>query len=96
MYHYRVLPATRKEPTTNELMHLEKDVQYWEESLSIRNRLLAIQHAPSDIVLLLEYIPNNLYEWLSKQMLIDNDTESSACEMVENQLLSTISFMNTH
>lgn len=96
MYHNRVLPTTLLKPSANELARLEKDVAYWEEHLSIRNRLVAIQNATAHIVLFLEYIPSNLYQWLTKQMLLDDNTADAACKMVEHQLLSTISFMNSH
>ena len=51
--------------------------------------------ATEDIVLFLEYIPENLHAWLRKQIAIGGDAAESACTMVENNLNSITSFINS-
>ena len=96
MYHWRLLPRPTPEPPTSiELEELERDVEFWDGSPSMRARLNANLQASADIVLFLEYIPENLHAWLRKQIAIGGDVAESACTMVENNLNSITSFINS-
>jgi hypothetical protein len=96
MYHWRLLNKSLLEPTTVELKELKCDVEFWAGSSAVRERLLANMDATAEIVLFLEYIPENLHQWLSKQILQGDKAANLACEMVEDNLKSIISFMNSH
>ncbi len=70
LYHWCVVPCDKAEPMNEEQsQHLERDVAYWEGSDAVRERLLASHNASAHIVLFLEYIPQNLYQWLSTQLI---------------------------
>lgn len=95
MYHWRMMPRSMLDvPTIEELKKLERDVEHWDGSLAIRARLLANLKASADIILFLEYIPENLHTWLRKQITEDS-TARSAFAMVESNLKAIISFINS-
>jgi len=95
MYHWRMLPSANKVPTTEDLKELENDVKFWEGSTAVRERLEANLKSSADIVLFLEYIPENLHNWLGKQIAQGGDIAASACAMVESNLTAINSFMNS-
>lgn len=96
MYHWRLLPRlTLETPTSEQLAELERDVEWWGDSSLVRARLLANLTASADIVVFLEYFPENLHRWLSKQIINGGDVAGSACEMVENNLMAITSFINS-
>jgi len=47
------------------------------------------------VALFLEYIPQNLHQWLSEQMDAGGEAADRACAMVERELVAGISFMNS-
>lgn len=77
---------------TKQSERLEREVTYWENSDAVRERLMATHNASAHIVLFLEYIPHNLYQWLSKQLTEDRNVEQSVA-MVDNALKTTTEFM---
>ncbi|MBI2792810.1 MAG: serine/threonine protein kinase [Gammaproteobacteria bacterium] len=100
MYHWRVLPRTMsKPPPLEELNELERDVEYWVEywggSRAMRSRIEAIKNASSEIVIFLEYFPDNLNTWFGKQIAEGGDAAELACTMVENNLKAITSFINS-
>ena len=97
MYHSRVLPRLQhKEPTKQALKELEKDVAFWDGSQSVRARMLVSLQASSEIVLFLEHIPENLHQWLQKKIAQGGEAAESACTMVERNLHTITSFINSH
>lgn len=97
MYHWRLLSRPIQEsPTADQLTELEHDVEYWGGSPVIRTRLLANLNASADIVLFLEYFPENLHTWLRKKICENNESAESACKMVEINLKKINSFINSH
>ncbi|MDP1974392.1 MAG: protein kinase family protein, partial [Alphaproteobacteria bacterium] len=95
MYHWRVLPCLKPDPMNAEqLKELERDVQYWEKSSSIRKRLQAIHQASSEVLFFLEYVPQNLHQWLGAQLIVGEDAAGQAVSFVEQQLKTTNNFMN--
>lgn len=96
MYHWRILPRlSHEEPSKEELMELETNVAFWEGSQAVRARMLANLHASTEIVLFLEYMPENLHQWLQKQIAQGGQVAESACIMVEENLHTITSFINS-
>ena len=97
MYHWRVLPRLQhEEPTEQALKELEKNVAFWDGSQVIRARMLASLQASTEIVLFLEHIPGNLHQWLKRQIAQGGEVAESACTMVEKNLHTITSFINSH
>lgn len=93
LYDWRVVPCDKPEPMNDEKSErFERDVVYWEGSVAVRDRLLASHNASAHIVLFLEHIPQNLYQWLSVE-LISGENVEAAIEMVVNALKVTTDFM---
>ena len=89
-------PASLKTRTYNYRTSgkLERDVQYWENSPAIRNRLEAKHEASAHVVLFLEHVPQTLYQWLGKQLNAGADTAKAALLFVDKALKSTNDFIN--
>lgn len=97
MYHWRVLPLLQhEEPTKQALNELEKDVAFWDGSQAVRARMLASLQASTEIVLFLEHMPENLHQWLQRQIAQGGEVAELACTMVENNLHTITSFINSH
>lgn len=97
MYHWRMLPkSVSKAFTSEEINELESSVEFWNGSSAIRKRLEEKLKASVEIVLFLEYIPENLHQWLRHQISKSDDTAESAFKMVENELKTVTSFINSH
>lgn len=92
MYHWRVLPDSM--PLPEELADVERAVAYWDGGSQVRRRIKALQQASASIALFLEYIPQNLHQWLGTQVETGDDATDRACAMVEKNLEAGISFMN--
>jgi hypothetical protein len=97
MYHWRVLtgPPART-PTSEEQSDLARTVAYWDGSQAVRERLEAVARSSAGVVLFLEYIPQNLHEWLTAQIAIGGDAAESACALVDRALRTGVSFMNSN
>ncbi|WP_330238636.1 protein kinase family protein [Streptomyces sp. NBC_00525] len=93
MYHWRVLPDAT--PLPDELADVERAVAYWGGDSRVRRRIRALQQSSASIALFLEYIPQNLHEWLSAQVEAGDRTANRACAMVERELAAGTSFMNS-
>ncbi|GAA2741982.1 protein kinase family protein [Kitasatospora cinereorecta] len=94
MYHWRVLPDSAPS-LPEELADVERAVAYWGGGSEVRRRIEALQHSSASVALFLEYIPQNLREWLSVQVGAGDEAADSACTMVERELAAGTSFMNT-
>ena len=92
MYHWRVLPDST--PLPEELADIERAVAYWGGGPQVRRRIEALQQSSASVVLFLEYIPQNLYQWLGQQVRAGGETAERACTMVERDLEAVTSFMN--
>ncbi|MGW8530608.1 MULTISPECIES: protein kinase family protein [Nocardiopsidaceae] len=92
MYHWRVLPDST--PLPRELADVERAVAYWGGGSQVRRRIEALQRSSASVTLFLEYIPQNLHQWLSAQVAAGDDAVDQACAMVEGGLEATTSFMN--
>jgi hypothetical protein len=93
MYHWRVLPDSA--PLPEELADVERAVAYWGGGSQVRRRIEALQQSSASVALFLEYIPQNLHQWLGTQVDAGDQTANRACAMVERELAAGISFMNS-
>jgi hypothetical protein len=96
MYHWRVLPRPRPPSLTlDEAQQIDHQVTYWGGSPAIRARLSEIRSASADVLLFLEYIPQNLRVWLGEQVRKGQETALAALTMVEHDLREVTSFMGS-
>ncbi|WP_277212502.1 protein kinase family protein [Isoptericola croceus] len=93
MYHWRVL-TDAGQPLPEELADVERAVAYWGGGPGIRHRIEALQQSSASIMLFLEYIPQNLHDWLGVQIGSGDEAAERACAMVDDELKAGISFMN--
>jgi hypothetical protein len=83
MYHWRVLTEPNATaPPSDEPGSLDRLVEYRHGSAVVRRRLEALQHATASVVLLLQYVPQNLDQWLRDQLHRGDEALESACAMV--------------
>ncbi|MFM9451585.1 protein kinase family protein [Streptomyces europaeiscabiei] len=93
MYHWRVVPDST--PLPGELADIERAVAYWGGGPGIRRRVEARRDSSASVALFLEYIPQNLHEWLGEQTTAGAGPADRACALVERELTAGISFMNS-
>ncbi|MFC4852844.1 hypothetical protein [Actinophytocola glycyrrhizae] len=93
MYHWRVLPHPGQS-LPEELTDVEKAVAYWGGGSEVRHRIEALRDSSASVALFLEYIPQNLHDWLGAQVKAGDEATESACAMVVRQLRAGTSFMN--
>lgn len=93
MHHWRVLPDST--PLPEELADVERAVAYWGGGSQVRRRIRALQQSSASVALFLEYIPQNLHQWLGTQVEAGDQAASRACVMVERELAAGTSFMNS-
>ncbi|GGU53014.1 hypothetical protein GCM10010178_52250 [Lentzea flava] len=93
MYHWRVLPHPGQS-LPDELADVDAAVAYWGGGAEILHRIEALRDSSASIALFLEYIPQNLHDWLGSQVELGDEALEGACAMVETQLEAGTSFMN--
>jgi len=93
MHHWRVLPDST--PLPEELADIERAVAHWDGSPQVRRRIEALKESSASIALFLEYIPQNLHQWLGTQVEAGDEVTGRACAMVERELAAGVSFMNS-
>src|ERR1700728_3063167 len=94
MYHWRVLPDSAPD-LPEELADVEGAVAYWGGGPEIRHRIETIRQSSASVALFLEYIPQNLHQWLGIQVKAGDEAADRACVMVEKELRAGTSFMNS-
>jgi hypothetical protein len=97
MYHWRVL--ARRPPqaaTSTDEARFPRTVEYWGGSPAVRERYEQILRASAEVVVFVEYIPQNLSTWLAKQLAGDAETIDAACRMLERHLRVDVAFMNSN
>lgn len=95
MYHWRILPSDPGGININYWGDMEKYCQYWENSAVIRKRVQDLNQASMHIALFLEYVPQNLHDWLSVQIAKGGDSAETAVAFVDVQLREINKRMNT-
>ncbi|MFJ9822147.1 protein kinase family protein [Streptomyces sp. NPDC101151] len=93
MYHWRVLPDLGR-PLPEELADVERAVAYWGGGSEVRSRIEGLQQSTASLMLFLEYIPQNLHDWLGGRIEAGDEAAERACAMVDNELRAGVSFMN--
>jgi hypothetical protein len=91
-YHWRVLPDST--PLPEELADVERAVAYWGGGAQVRRRIEALRQSSASVALFLEYIPQNLHQWLGTRIEAGGEAADRACAMVERELEAGTSFMN--
>lgn len=94
MYHWRILPSHPGDININYWGNIEEYCQYWENSDVIRKRVENLNNASAHIALFLEYVPQNLHDWLRAQITKGGDSAETAVVFVEEQLKTTNKQMN--
>lgn len=93
LYHWRILKRSKPIPPLDQ-EKLIKKVRYWENTSSIGERLKSNHFSSVNVVLFLEYIPENLNDWLGRQSNIGTKNLDEAIKLVERDLIPTVQFMN--
>ncbi|MEV0965597.1 protein kinase family protein [Streptomyces sp. NPDC049910] len=93
LHHWRVLPDST--PLPEELADVERAVAYWGGGSRVRRRIEALRKSSASVALFLEYIPQNLHQWLETQFGAGDESANRACAMVESGLAAGTSFMNS-
>lgn len=94
LYHYRILPCRPCDLNTDYWGDIDAYCQYWENSNSICKRVEALNQASAQIVLFLEYIPKNLYDWLGAQLTKGGLAAEKAVAWVDKDLKIINKHMN--
>lgn len=93
MHHWRVLPDGGR-PLPDELADVDRAVAYWGDGPAVRHRIEGLEQSSASLMLFLEYIPQNLHDWLGAQIESGDEVADRACTMVDQELRAGISFMN--
>ncbi|MFI7006288.1 protein kinase family protein [Streptomyces sp. NPDC050145] len=93
MYHWRVLPGPGQ-PLPDELADVERAVEYWGGGPEVRHRIEELARASATVALFLEYIPQNLHDWLGDRVAAGGAPAERACAMVGSELAAGTAFMN--
>jgi hypothetical protein len=88
--HWRVLPDSGLLP--GELADVERDVAYWGGGPEVRHRIGSLRRSSACVALFLEYIPQNLHEWLGAQVGAGEEATAWTCCLVEGDLQAGVSF----
>jgi hypothetical protein len=68
VHHWRVLPRAPPAPDPEHAERLDRAFAYWGRSEAVLARLAAIRAASASLTLFLEYAPETLQAWLSRQL----------------------------
>jgi serine/threonine protein kinase len=94
LYHWRVIAVPRANPMNDEqLKNLEKQVQFWENSSSVRDRYIALHNPAAEIIMFLEFVPHTLLNWLKDQCKLGLETFDKSLAFVDESLKLTVAFM---
>ncbi|MFJ8934786.1 protein kinase family protein [Streptomyces sp. NPDC102365] len=94
MHHWRVLPDSA--PLYGELADVERAAADWDSGgEAVRRRIDALRRSSASIALFLEYVPQNLHQWLGQRLTAGDEAADRACAMVESGLEAGTSFMNS-
>ncbi|MDT9684218.1 protein kinase family protein [Streptomyces sp. TRM76323] len=93
MHHWRVMPDSGR-PLPEELADVDRAVAHWGGGSGVRRRIEALQRSTASLVLFLEYVPQNLHDWLRAEIGAGGEAAERACAMVDSELEAGVSFMN--
>ncbi|MFD6286478.1 protein kinase family protein [Streptomyces sp. NPDC060205] len=93
MHHWRILPDSA--PLFGELAETERATAGWDSGgAAVRRRIDALRRSSASITLFLEYVPQNLHQWLGRQLAAGDEAAERACALVESGLEAGTSFMD--
>ena len=93
MYHSRILENFQEVDPINE-KKFKRYIAYWGNSSAIANRYKANLEASSNLIIFLEYIPETLNSWLTKELKKSDTAIDNAIAMVEKNLQEVFLFLN--
>jgi hypothetical protein len=101
LYHWRVIPSQTAEPVDDDEREaaqekIEGQVEYWGNSDSTRLRFESLANATSELVIFLEYFPQNLKTWLTERLTEGGEIAEAALRFVDHHLAETNSFMKAN
>ncbi|MBS0287518.1 MAG: hypothetical protein JSR17_09490 [Proteobacteria bacterium] len=96
LYHWRILENDPSDIHFQFWDDIENYTHYWENNSAIRARIEALNKSTSHITLFLEYVPQNLYQWLTSQITKGANEAQIAIEFVKKNLFATNRFMHNH
>ncbi|MBS1955120.1 MAG: protein kinase family protein [Cyanobacteria bacterium SZAS-4] len=97
LYHSRILEnQKRREPTAELKAELSGILSYWNNLPSVSLRLSELENSTTDLILFLEHVPHNLFEWLNQYRDSSEDEISAACSMFERNLRREVPFMSSN
>lgn len=97
LHHWRVLDREPvATPSTASQRELRDSVVFWHGSDAVHERLTALSTASAGLYLFLEYVPQNLAEWLTDRLAEGPDVLDAVCEDVAADLLTTVQCMSGH
>ena len=95
LHHWRVLdherPAT---PTADSQQDLLDTVMFWHGDAAVHERLTAMSQASAGLYLFLEYVPQNLADWLAARLAEGPQVLDSVCDEVATSLVGTVAYMS--
>ena len=87
LYGFKIIEETPKSTlTTEEQKKIDDDCKYWNNSTEIKNRLEALLLSKSYLLIFIEYLPSNLYDWLGEKMNSGLEEGMKACSFVSNAI----------
>jgi len=95
LYHWRILPGSTPAPINSaDASALEENIRAWGNPPAIRKRFDAIQQATTELLLFLEYLPQNLYQWLRTEIAEHGDDATPSILLIEEKLHEAMGRMN--
>lgn len=95
MYHWRILPNTPNDLNIDYWGNVNNYTQYWENSEVIRKRIENINNSTTHIAVFLEYVPQNLEQWLDYEIKQGDSRAEQAIKFVDDSLRVTNHYMKT-
>lgn len=93
MYHQRIFKNFEVNNSFDE-EKMNEYIAYWDNSEEIANRMKANKISSDYIFLFIEYFPETLNQWLTKQLSYDTNSFDNAIRNVEENLNEIITFIN--
>lgn len=94
LYHWRILPKSPSDLAIDYWENIDRYCEYWENAPAIRKRVEDINGASFQLVLFLEFVPHNLYTWLSRQISQNDKPFFHAINVINESLKLTNDFMS--
>lgn len=91
LYHWREISSEKTNIITEEQRkEIQEQIQYWDESLEVGDRIQQKFESDSQILLFLEFIPHTLYNWIGEQL---KTGETEFLHKIQSDLKETNDYM---